>query len=304
MPVRSLVHCHLPSAGLGNQLFPLLKAAVFARINDLPLAVTNYRQVRIGPYLRRERSKRNYNNNFKFQQPVWQQAFDKWPLSVRYRTCTLVEEAALRAEPGAGDKRTVYRFSKIPHWSNYFGELRDHRRLAIAALMEMIRPEILARLERLPPPQVGIHIRMGDFRKLSPGENFSKVGTVRTPEEYFVGIIRQIRLSAGEDIPVSIFSDGRRQELGRVFELPRVELVKGNPDIIDMLLLSRSKIIVTSAGSTFGYWAGFLSEAPIIMHPDHIHQPIRVAGEHSRLYEGPLDEAAFAAIKASYSTSL
>ena len=55
-----------------------------------------------------------------------------------------------------------------------------------------------------------------------------------------------------------------------------------------MLLLSKSKIIVTSAASTFSYWSGFLSEAPIIMHPDHIHKPIR-ANQPSALFEGPFD---------------
>lgn len=298
----SLVHCQLPSAGLGNQLFPLLKAGVFAGLNDLPLTVTHYHRLRIGPYLRGERSKRNYNHYFKFQQPVWGEAFDKWAVRRKYKSHTLVEEPDLQLTPGA--EKTLYRFSKIPHWNNYFHQLRDHRPLAISVLMDMIRPEILARLDRLTPPQVGIHIRMGDFRRLTPGENFAKVGTVRTPEEYFVGIIQQIRGAVSKAVPVHIFSDGRRQELDRIFQLPNVELVEGNPDIIDMLLLSRSKIIVTSAGSTFGYWAGFLSEAPIIMHPDHIHQPVRGGEALLGLYEGPLNDAALACIKSIYSNSL
>jgi len=36
----SIVVCELPKAGLGNQLFPLVKAAVFAELNGLPLIVT------------------------------------------------------------------------------------------------------------------------------------------------------------------------------------------------------------------------------------------------------------------------
>jgi hypothetical protein len=55
-----------------------------------------------------------------------------------------------------------------------------------------------------------------------------------------------------------------------------------------LILLSRSKIIITSAGSTFSYWAGFLSDSPIIMHPDHIHHSIRLSHE-SGYYEGPFD---------------
>lgn len=295
----SLVHCKLPQAGLGNQLFPLLKAGVFARINHLPLTVTNYHQVRIGPYLRGEKSKRNYNHYFKFQKPVFGERFDRWAIGRKSRSHTVVEEPGLKELPGA--QQVLYRFSQIPHWNDYFNGLRDHRPAAITILKEMIRPEIWEQVERFDAPSIGIHIRMGDFRRLAPGENFAKVGTVRTPGDYFVGVIRQIRSVLSDDLPVSIFSDGRRQELDGIVQLPGVELVEGNADIVDMLLLSRSKIIVTSAGSTFGYWAGFLSEAPMIMHPEHIHQPVRISGDGQDLYEGPLNDAAMGHIQSIYS---
>jgi hypothetical protein len=44
---------------------------------------------------------------------------------------------------------------------------------------------------------------------------------------------------------------------------------------------------VPSAGSTFGYWAAFFSEAAVLLHPQHIHAPIRPADVNSRLFEGP-----------------
>jgi hypothetical protein len=58
-----------------------------------------------------------------------------------------------------------------------------------------------------------------------------------------------------------------------------------------MLLLSKSKIIVISTGSTFSYWSGFLSNAPMIMHPDHIHARIRNLDEKGLLFEGDFDQA-------------
>ena len=65
---------------------------------------------------------------------------------------------------------------------------------------------------------------------------------------------------------------------------------EGNPDIVDMVLLSRSEIIVTAKGSTFSYWAGFLSDVPVILHPDHIHNYNRLPSENPELYEGPMDK--------------
>ncbi len=41
------VICKLPKAGLGNQLFPLLKGYVFARLNHLPILVVGFNYLKI-----------------------------------------------------------------------------------------------------------------------------------------------------------------------------------------------------------------------------------------------------------------
>ncbi len=50
--------------------------------------------------------------------------------------------------------------------------------------------------------------------------------------------------------------------------------------------MSKAEYIITSAGSTFSEWAGFLSNAVIILHPDHIHTKIR---REENLFEGPVE---------------
>src|SRR5262249_27322672 len=68
----SVVICKIPKAGLGNQLFPLMRARLFAHLYNLPILVTGYRQVRLGMYLRNEKINRNYNNYFRFQKNIFQ----------------------------------------------------------------------------------------------------------------------------------------------------------------------------------------------------------------------------------------
>ena len=51
----SVVVCKLPQAGLGNWLFCLMKAKVFAEMYQLPLIIIGYHQLKIGPYLRFEK---------------------------------------------------------------------------------------------------------------------------------------------------------------------------------------------------------------------------------------------------------
>jgi hypothetical protein len=300
----SIVHCKLPASGLGNQLFPLMKASVFANINDFPLVVTNYHQVKIGPYLRREKSKRNYNHYFTFQKSLLLESFEKLRIDLKGKTHEVIEDSDLAVVREAGSKSIIYRFGHIPHWSNYFGGLKEHRQLVIPLLKQLISPEVLHQADRQQSPEIGVHIRMGDFRKLSVGEDFSKLGTVRTPLDYFIEVIGKLKAVFGTKTSVSVFSDGHKKELDKVLQLPGTRLVEGNSDLADMLLLSRSKIIVTSAGSTFGYWSGFLSDAPVIMHPDHIHGSIRNQIETPDLYEGPLDSAAISFLKGFYQPSL
>jgi hypothetical protein len=283
----SVVICRLPKAGLGNQLFPLVKAAVFAELNEIPLIVTGYNQFRIGPYLRGEKVKRNYRNYFNFQKNSLAALFEKFSLW-RYRGYPEVAEPPIErlANDRLSGKKFI--FSSIPHWSDYFAGLKEHRDLAISLFRKMVRGTILSQAEARQAPCIGVHIRMGDFRKLAAGEDFKAVGAVRTPERYFMEIISSIREINGSKLPVSVFTDGYRKEFEELFSLENVQMVEGNTDIADLLLLSRSKLIVTSAGSTFSYWSGFLSEAPLVMHPDHLHETIRPAGVNEGWYEGPM----------------
>jgi glycosyl transferase family 11 len=284
----SLVVCKLPKAGLGNQLFPLLKALIFADINNLPVKVIGYHQFKIGPYLRGEKSKRKYSGYFTFQRNFFAEKLDTFFIKRKEGKYKVVNEPALEKVAESERSNCLYVFDQIPHWANFFEGLREHRDKAIQLFWNVLNKQIKQDLEKLPVPGIGVHIRMGDFRKLKAGEEFSKVGSVRTPEDYFIEVIKQLRAMHGSCLPVSVFTDGYEHELKELLSLEKVAIIQGNTDIVDLLLLSRSKIVVTSAGSTFSYWSGFLSNAPIIMHPDHIHESVRAKNDSVKYYEGPI----------------
>jgi Glycosyl transferase family 11 len=284
----SIVVCRLPKTGLGNQLFPLMKAYTFAHLNGLPVVVTGYHQFKAGPYIRREKSKRRYSDYFTFQKSLLAEKIDKWKTSPGRFQHVIKEPLLCKVEKKSS---VLYEFSAIPNWSDYFEGLKSHRELVRRLFHNLIKDSISAEVEKLPVPFIGIHVRMGDFRKLGHQEDFSKVGAVRTPETYFVETIQTIRNIYGADLPVTVFTDGYKSEFKELFTLPAVNLMQGNKDIVDMLLLSKSRIIVTSAGSTFSYWAGFLSDAPVILHPDHIHNSLRSNDNGLQLYEGAINKA-------------
>jgi hypothetical protein len=285
----SLVVCKLPKAGLGNQLFPLMRAKVFAHLNDLPIIVTGYHQLKIGPYLRGERSKRNYNHYFNFQKNIFGELSDQWRLNKNKTLPVCSEHPLEKMDENENSRPAIYLYDKIPHWSDYFVELKNFHEIAPALFYNSVTENIKKKISLQQAPCIGVHIRMGDFRKLKAGEDFSKVGAVRTPENYFIDVINNIRQIHGSKLPVSVFSDGKKKELQLILAMENISLVEGNPDIVDLLLLSKSKIIIASAGSTFSYWAAFFANAPVILHPDHIHRSIRSTEINSNWYEGSWD---------------
>jgi len=285
----SQVVCKIPKAGLGNQLFPLMHAAVFAKINNLPLIVIGYHQFKIGPYLRREKSKRKYKGFFKFEKNIIFAFYDELKVKNIMKNREVVYEPPLNLSVNQNITQ-VFFFEKMPTYHDYFIHLKPHRSLVIKLLGELISEKNAKKIKDIAHPEIGVHIRMGDFRKLNVGEEF-KGGHFRTPESYFVNIINGIRSLNDFEMNVDVFTDGYRNEFESIFNLKNIKMVEGNNDLVDMLLLSKSKIIVISTGSTFSYWAGFLSNAPMIMHPDHIHARIRDVDELGLLFEGGFEQA-------------
>ena len=284
----SIVVCRLPNAGLGNHLFPLMNALVFGKLNNLPVIIIGYHQLKIGPYLRKEKIKRKYNGYFTFQKNIIGETYDKARVFISTKLFETVKEPAVEKIAGKVPSKKLYLFEKLPTYHNYFIHLKGHRKLVKELLYSVINPAILAEVEISPKPIIGVHIRMGDFRKLKQGEDFSRVGHVRTPEYYFIDIVNAIRKISGENLPVSLFTDGYRQEFEEIFSLDNVTMIEGNTDIVDLLLLSRSSILIAANGSTFSYWAGFLADAPLIKHPDHLHASFRPDEINKHFYEGPM----------------
>jgi len=284
----SIVVCRLPKAGLGNQLYPLMNALVFGKLNNLPVVIIGYHQLKIGPYLRKEKIKRKYNGYFTFQKNFFGETLDRARVYVSAKLFETKKEPAVEKITGKVLSKKLYLFEKLPTYHNYFIHLKGHRQLVKELLYSVINPAVLEEVEKSPKPLIGVHIRMGDFRKLQQGEDFSRVGHVRTPEHYFIDIVKSIRKSSGENLPVSLFTDGYRYEFEEIFSLDNVTMIEGNTDIVDLLLFSRSSILIAASGSTFSYWAGFLADAPLIKHPDHLHAPFRPDEINKHFYEGPM----------------
>lgn len=301
--MRSLVHARLPRGGLGNKLLVWAKATVFGALNNLPVVTTGWADIKIGPLLRRERFKRYYFGYFRRQDPQ-----RLLRLVFSYAAARKIREPGLRVmEPASG--RRVYLFSDLPRYPSYFDGIRDSRELIRNALWEIVSPAVLEKaLEN--PPVIGVHVRRSDFREQAPGEIPGAEANVRTPSEYFIRSIRRVREVSGEDLPVTVYTDAYPEELRDMLALGKVTIASSDNALRDLICLSRSRCLILSHGSTFGYWAGFLADAPVIV-PYPLASPIRPAAISERYYEGAAQESAvlvqnlkaIVGLQAAYSTN-
>jgi hypothetical protein len=250
-------------------------------LNTIPACSIGWSRPHIGPLFRGERRIRFYGNSF--SQPLSTLA----ACGLLRLTGKIIRNPPLRCFIQHLRSDHLFIWDQTPHWSDYFGSLRDFCDLVTQLVWRMVNASVRQRVMERVPPTVAVHIRCGDFRRLRSGEDFRKVGGTRTPLDYFVTLIREIRRCQGSIVPVTVFTDGHPSEIEAVLALPAVQMAARDKPIVDLLLMSRAQLIITSASSTFGYWAGFLADCPVLLHPDHIHASLRPQSINDRFFEGP-----------------
>lgn len=285
-----LVYPQLPRAGLGNMLLVWARAVLFADINSIPVVAPSWGQIRIGTYLRGERDKRYYGNLFcnKTYRSKINYLFGVLNKKSVFHN-PAISKFNLSNLESTGIGCYLFIFDSVPHWSDYFIDLKEHQPFIKQRLLSSIRSSVLKTIDNRPVPQIGIHIRMGDFKVLKPGDDFTKLGNVRTPMTWYVRVIDAIRKIAGYDVPVTLFSDGHDRELCELLNLPQVSRSPSDSALSDMLTLSRSKLLITSSGSTFSGWASYLGQCPTIWHPAHFHAGVFSHDISQTVFEGGFD---------------
>lgn len=130
-------------------------------------------------------------------------------------------------------------------------------------------------IESLPAFSIGINIRLGnDFKPPappeSPSDGYKWVGWLQqTPLSWFIETLALVRDCAGWCVPAVVVSDGTAQQLSPLLKLPSVHHLYPSNAVIDLIVLSRSKLLLGSGSSTFSAWAAFIGQQPVFTAPGH-----------------------------------
>ena len=258
-------------AGLGNALFPWSRCYLWCKDQQVPMIGPFWTQFRLGPYLRREMDKRQYQKLFSHHGYV-----SGWWRLICLATSIKIEEEqrddALISVRGHRPAVVVFR-----GLNTYFEPLLDRHADLRAALWRITEPEYLS--ANLPFTKfVGIHVRLGDFSKPNARSDPRRGHNgARLPLDWFVDVLTTLRAALGYDVDALICSDGALEELNELLSMPRTMLYRGGSAITDLLALAEASVLIAS-GSTFSMWASFLGQVPCVWFPSQRKQFLLEAG--------------------------
>ena len=255
--LKNHVFASLPSAGLGNRLFPWARARVYSELHGLPMLQTRWWQVKLGPWLRREKDSRLYLSQF--------QSLAGEVGGIR-RICLLAKQNFLEEPKDLAKPPEKVGIVRFTGWGDYFTRLENYadivRRDIHSAVHPHCRKQIIAHSGDL--PEIGFHVRRGDFRVANTNSQFRNEGGLQTPMEWYSRILREIRNAAGRDVPAFVVSDGSDEDLRPLLEAKSVRRIDTGSAIGDLVILSKSKLLVGAGGSSFSAWGAFLGNTPVL----------------------------------------
>lgn len=225
----------LGGPGLANCMFMAAQAWIAAGCDETRYITPTWLKFSIGPYIRRERDKRNYANLFKS------------------RGISGIKKALTILNIKLGGGKCLY-FNTL---GNYFSNINQYQPQVKKYFESIINPEIITSVDGSDLREcVAVHVRLGDY-----------VPSLRIPISWYVGILRNIT-KINPKQRIILFSDGSDAELADLLVMPGVERRFYGNAIADIWAISKCKLLIGS-DSTFSAWGAFLGNVPIIFSKRH-----------------------------------
>ncbi len=266
--------------GLTHSLLAWARSHLWAADNGVPMIAPSWLRVRgrVGPWLRGESDKRQYQLLFRF--PDYVTGVRRLALLATRKRVAADAVAGRAPDPSSRGKIVEFRNRVGGNASAYFGQLVGRQAQVLAALRRMTRPHLL-------PPKpvtlaIAVHVRLGDFGGVpSPQELREGRSNSRLPLQWYLDMVGGLHRKLGK-VPTLVYSDGRAAELRPLLEVPGVQWVRSRTAITDLLSISQSALLVSS-GSGYSLWGAYLGAVPRICFPgQRITRALPESGELDR----------------------
>jgi hypothetical protein len=248
--------------GLGHSLLAWARCALWCRETGATMLAPRWLRPRIGPYLRRERDKRNYFLLFHKSTYVGEPTRSKLLLTANrfYAELDLPKPGYKPSKPTV----VVFRNALSTNEQKMFHLIAEHAPYLREQLQAMTRPRYVP--APAAAPFIAAHVRMGDFNVATTETLKSGATNSRTPLEWYVSMVQQLHTRVGYTAPVVVFSDGSDEALAPLLALPKVSRAPQQQSITDLLSIAQASVLLAS-GSGFSYWGSFLGTVPRVCFP-------------------------------------
>jgi len=229
--------------GLGNRLWPWSRCKIFSRDHNAKMLAPSWFHFRTAPFrmggidygksLRKILLYKNFVSVHEIK------GFCKYKIKL---SATKLTEKELNDN----DKKT--KLIVFEGYDNFFGGLLGNKKFIFNELLTITNKRDKQSYEKYPQYDLALNIRTGnDFPH-------------KSPISWYVSILNELR-KLRPNLICKIISDGKEKDLKPLTEIEGVELLHSRSAILDLLILTKAKLIIGSGGSSFTAWGSFLSGA-------------------------------------------
>lgn len=264
--------------GLGHSLLAWARCEVWCRANGAEMLAPRWARLRIGPYLRRERDRRNY---FRY--------FTSDPYVTGPTRLAVLASYKRIADPDASESARngrvlyVFRNSVAGNFERHFRNVFHHPALLRASLQRMTRAQFHP--QDVAERAIAVHVRMGDFKPFDATAALRGAHNMQLPLDWYINSLSAIRAELGEMHPAVVYSDGSDDSLSSLLSMPNVSRAPDAPAVTHMLSMAYASAII-GGGSNFSLWPAFLGQVPRLTYPGQSIVPIHCDQRRSVEYSG------------------
>lgn len=314
MAKRFYVYPEIIRSGLGNNLLAWSRAQIFAEKHGLPRLASHWFKFKIGPILRRERDWRWYGTLFHNGDAI-AGLRRAWLLKRCEQHVETDVDRVYEETPDDGKPRIIRfnfnLFGKLPvtgyeQMGFMFDHVVPHADFIHKRLLTIVRKEHIDRAtSTLNEPFLAIHYRRGDkpsLPYLTPYPTDTDHPTL--PAEWYAGALKAARGALGYDLPAVVFTDGTAEQAKLLLDQPNVRLADANNAIVDILLMAKCKLFISTFSSSFSHMSAMLSKAPALHYPGRSFSLVHGHPERTIFtqLDGAIDDASAAVIRDAVGT--
>lgn len=250
--------------GLGHSMLAWARCEIWCRQNGARMLGPQWFRPRIGPYIRRERDKREYFKLFTNKNYIRSPMRDFLLLVNRKVDFGSLSEYEISKISEKQNLIVVFKNESTSNFEKNFHEIKGFSQEIYCAFRDMVKSDYLPK--KVSEPYIAIHVRLGDFARFDISRAQHGVHNQRLPIEWYCESLLALRRALGVTLPARIYSDGADDEILPLLKIPGVQRAEDAESVTHMLEMALSSAII-GAGSNFNLWAAFFGQVPRVVYP-------------------------------------